>query len=168
MTHGGYVVRRVRAEDWPQVRDLRLRMLLDTPKAYLETYAAAAALDDNQWRARVARHLQPGSAQFVAVTDDGAWVGTAAVFVESAGQAHLVGVFVDPHWRGRGVIDALVAQVQQWAREAGARRMRLFVHEDNPRARAYYQRAGFMETGATMPYELDPDENEIEMVRELD
>lgn len=162
----GFRVRRVLASDWQSMRDLRLQMLQDTPKAYLELYESAVLVPDEQWRARIARHTGKGSAQFAAVADDGRWIGTVGAFREPPDQVHLVSVFVAPEWRGHelGVTDALVSAAQQWGADWGAVRMRLFVHEDNPRARAYYRRRGFTETGATMPYELEPSETEIEMV----
>jgi RimJ/RimL family protein N-acetyltransferase len=58
----------------------------------------------------------------------------------------------------------MVDDVCRWAREeAGVHRLHLYVHEDNVRARAFYRRYGFVETGATMPYDLDPAKLEIEM-----
>ena len=47
-------------------------------------------------------------------------------------------------------------------------RLHLYVHEHNPRAHAFYRRYGFTETGATMPYDLDPGQVEIEMAMPLD
>ncbi len=160
------VIRPVEAADWPRVRDLRLEMLQDTPKAYLERFEDAHALDDAQWRDRVELRLSEGSALFAAILDED-WVGTAAVFAQTPEQVHLVSVFVTPSHRGTGVMNALLTATQDWARALGARTMRLLVHEENARARAYYRKAGFVETGARMPYELDPTETEIEMATGL-
>jgi hypothetical protein len=41
------------------------------------------------------------------------------------------------------------------------------VHEDNARARRAYERRGFVLTGHTVPYNLDPSRNELEMVKGL-
>ncbi len=41
------------------------------------------------------------------------------------------------------------------------------MHEDNPRAEAFYLRRGYRLTGATRPYDLDPATSEREMVRAL-
>jgi ribosomal protein S18 acetylase RimI-like enzyme len=52
-------------------------------------------------------------------------------------------------------------------RERGRDRLWLLVHEDNPRAHAFYLRRGYEFTGATTPYSLDDRESELEMVRSL-
>ncbi|MEU6238472.1 GNAT family N-acetyltransferase, partial [Kitasatospora sp. NPDC047058] len=41
---------------------------------------------------------------------------------------------------------------------SGAAWLTLGVHEDNPRARAFYRRLGFADTGKVVPYMLDPAE----------
>ncbi len=53
------------------------------------------------------------------------------------------------------------AMVQTFAAEA----LYLLVHEGNARARAFYRRQGFVDTGRTLPYELEPAEREVEMRR---
>jgi ribosomal protein S18 acetylase RimI-like enzyme len=87
-----------------------------------------------------------------------------ACFVDGPSRAHLVSVYVAPAHRGSGLTTRMVDDVCRWAREeAGVHRLHLYVHEDNVRARAFYRRYGFVETGATMPYDLDPAKLEIEM-----
>ncbi|WP_369218228.1 GNAT family N-acetyltransferase, partial [Streptomyces flavofungini] len=117
-----YVVRAVRAEEWPQVKELRLAALRDpaAPVAFLETYETAAARPDSFWQERAAGSSHQTSArQFVVVGPDGDWAGSVTVLIEEPGakdvfggvieqrQAHLVGVFVRPEHRGRGLTDAL-------------------------------------------------------------
>lgn len=162
------VVRQVRLEDWAKLRDLRLEMLADTPLAYLEALADARTKPEGDWRQRARRGagLMPGhpTATFVAERPDGRWLGQMAGYVDAPGSAMLVAVYVAPEARGRaaGVADALLDAVVGWTRQhAGT--LRLLVHEDNPRARSFYLRRGFTETGRTEPYELDPSAREIEM-----
>ncbi len=85
-------------------------------------------------------------------------------------RANLVGVFVDPQVRGReaGVAEALLDAVVAWVRdEQGLDRLHLHVHEDNPRAAAFYRRYGFVATGASYTDALNPGA-EREMVLPLD
>ena len=78
-------------------------------------------------------------------------------------------VYVAPGQRGTGLAGRMLDGVIDWARgEAGLDRLHLYVHEDNARAQAFYRRYGFTETGATMPYDLDPAKSEIEMALPLD
>jgi ribosomal protein S18 acetylase RimI-like enzyme len=69
--------------------------------------------------------------------------------------------------RGQGLLGELVARCADWARAQGQSELVLEVHEDNARARAAYRGLGFVETGATQPYPLDPTRLELEMVRPL-
>jgi ribosomal protein S18 acetylase RimI-like enzyme len=174
-----YDVRRVRAEDWPQVRAARLEALQDpvAPLAYLETYDAALAHPDTEWQGRASR-CAAGDAvtQLVAIAGE-QWVATVTGLRERPGsadfageaiehdQVHVVGVWVHPDHRGSGLLGRLVDQVEAWAREHGADRLRLLVHPDNARARAAYAKIGFTPTGRIVPLEAS---EEVEMQRPID
>ncbi|MGY0068306.1 N-acetyltransferase family protein [Streptomyces sp. QTS137] len=179
---GEYVVRPVRAAEWAAVRALRLTALRDpvAPIAFLETYETAAARPDAYWQERTANAAEEagGVRQFVAETADGVLVGTVAVLIEEAGttdwagypverrQGHLVGVYVGPEHRGHGLTRSLFEAALEWAWARGTERVRLIVHPDNGRALGFYRKAGFTESGTTVPLEGKPDEREIEMVVE--
>lgn len=156
-------VRVPQPREWERWRALRLRALRDTPLAYLETLDEAEARHDEFWQARVA----PSAVHHpvVAVADDGEWVGQMVVLLERDPPT-LVGVFVDPRHRGDGtarlLLDAIVARV----RDAGASRLRLQVGEHNDRARAFYERMGFVVTGDVEDYPGHP-VREHEMIRDL-
>lgn len=161
-------VRRIRASEWRQYRELRLEALQDSPLAFVEQYQESLAQPDQFWQGRVERTaVGPTSSMFVAVCA-GRFVAKAACFVESDVteyvSAHIVGVYVTPQLRGEGVADALMAAVIGWAQEeAHADRIRLFVMQTNDRASAFYRRIGFVPTGATMAYPPNPAYSEHEM-----
>ena len=109
-------------DDWAAVRDLRVRAVTDTPIAFLESREQALAVDEEGWRVRSRRNREDDGTHVVAVAPDGRWIGGMGAFIsdgpppyvvrgEPAGRrANLVGVFVDPEWRGgAGVTDALLA-----------------------------------------------------------
>ncbi|MEU5579351.1 GNAT family N-acetyltransferase [Streptomyces huasconensis] len=175
-------VRAVRAEEWPQVRELRLAALRDpvAPVAFLEAYEDAAAKPDSFWQERTAG-ASTGSRvrQFVAEGPHGVWAGSVTVMIEEAGhddgfggvverrQAHLVGVFVRAEHRGSGVTDALFEAAVAWAWSVeGVERVRLYVHEDNPRAQAFYRRFGFVRSGVVVPVPGYSSAREFELVLE--
>ena len=165
-------VRRVVEDDWPLLRDVRLEMLRDTPLAYLETLADAEPRTEAEWRFRSNRG-SAGPTELALAAEDperpDRWVGYLACFVDSPGQGHVVSVYVAPGQRGTGLAGRMLDGVVDWARgEAGLDRLHLYVHEHNPRARAFYRRYGFTETGGTMPYDLVPGQVEIEMALLLD
>ncbi|MFB6819031.1 GNAT family N-acetyltransferase [Streptomyces sp. NPDC056347] len=177
-----HVVRTVRADEWPQVRELRLSALRDpvASVAFLETYEQSVSRPDAFWQERALNASEAGSGdvrQFVAVAPDGRWEGSVTVLIErpdadpafgeevEVHQAHVVGVFVRPQARGAGLADELFRAATDWAWSlTGPRieRVRLYVHEDNPRAAAFYRRIGFVPTGRTVPMPGDPSAREIE------
>lgn len=148
------MIRRVRADQWERLRDLRLAALRDSPISYLETEQAALARPEEDWRDWAARGAAGDRlALYVAELDDGRWAG-------------MCGVFVDDDPRIAQIAEALIAAAARWAAEqAGAGELRLFVHEDNARAWAFYRRLGFTETGHTIPCDPDSTRAEIEMAR---
>ncbi len=161
------LVRRVVETDWPALRAVRLEMLADTPLAYLETVDDAAARSEHEWRFR-ARRGSTGPTDLALAAepagDRGSWVGYLGCYVDAPGQGHVVSVYVAPAHRGTGLATVLLDAVRGWAtEEAGLDRLRLYVHEHNHRARAFYRRYGFTETGSAMPYDLDPTTVELEM-----
>ena len=159
-------IRRIAPDDWELSRALRLEALADTPIAFMETLEAAQAKDDATWQARVARGAEGGDSFQVLALTDGRAVANAVCFLED-GEAWLAGVYVSPAFRGAGLLGRLVEQCVGWAREQGASRLLLEVHEANPRARAAYARLGFVLTGATRPYPLEPGGCELAMALPL-
>lgn len=160
-----FAVREVEERDWVRLRALRLEMLADTPIAYLETLETAEAHPVAHWQ-RQARG-RPGGVKLVAEQDDGSWVGTMTGII-AEGSPTLVAVYVAPHVRGAaaGVTDALLAGIERWAAQHGDQ-LRLEVNELNGRAVEAYRRRGFVLTGRTTPYPLDPPSLELEMVKPL-
>ncbi|NEB03962.1 GNAT family N-acetyltransferase [Streptomyces sp. SID13726] len=162
-----YVIRSVRADEWPAAKALRLVALQDpvAPLAFLETYEDAVARPDSFWQERTASGAE-GADQaqtVIAEAPDGQWVGTVTVLLEEPGttdwagflverkQGHVVGVFVRPEERGSGLTEVLFDAALEWAWAHGAGRVRLIVHEDNGRAQRFYRRVGFEPSGVVVP-----------------
>ncbi|MCX5198814.1 GNAT family N-acetyltransferase [Streptomyces sp. NBC_00249] len=178
-----YVVRAVRAVEWERVKGLRIDALRDpaAPVAFLETLDQAEARSDGFWQERAAGAASGRRArQFVAEGPDGEWDGSVTVLVEEGGtsdffgnpveqgQGHLVGVFVREGRRGTGLAEALFAAAVEWvwALEGPAlERVRLFVHEDNARAAAFYRRFGFVASGTVLKLESGASEHEYVLGR---
>ena len=159
------------ATQWRELRALRLEMLADSPLAFVEALESAQRLTDRDWQERAIRYTRPGCCALVAVDDaTGRWIGTMSAYVDdSAGRPYVVAVYVTPEHRGRdcGVADVLLDGVEQWARDEALTELWLEVHEANPQAQAFYRRRGYVLTGNTRPYDLDPTGNELEMHRTL-
>jgi len=159
-------LRRVVPDEWRSLKALRLEALQDCPTAFCERYGEAVRAGDEQWQARAARGAQGGDSFQVLAWERDLPVATSVGFLDGA-DAVLAAVYVTPARRGQGLLDRLVEQVSAWARERGAARLRLLVHETNRPAQRAYARLGFVETGHREPYPLDPASEEVEMARPL-
>ncbi|MFB7374462.1 GNAT family N-acetyltransferase [Streptomyces sp. NPDC056222] len=176
-----YLIRVIRADEWEKAREIRLSALQDPVAgiAFLETYPAAVAQPDSFWQERAEGASESGTSvrQFVAEAPDGSWVGTISVLVErpsdevrfgeaaKVDQTHIVGVYVRPEARGTGVTEALFRAGVEWSwslPEPAVRRVRLYVHEDNARAAAFYRRFGFEATGDRVVVPSDDSAYELE------
>jgi RimJ/RimL family protein N-acetyltransferase len=175
-------VRAVHDHEWREVRALRLRALQDEVAAiaFVDTFEAASLRPDEFWQQRTSgASVEAGEdahgRQFVATSADGTWIGSLTVLVERVGEKDfegdeilapagaIVGVYLDPAYRGRGIIDRLFASAVHWVRERDLGRARLYVHADNLRAQKAYERAGFSPTGKTLQGSLGA---ELEMARD--
>ncbi|SIT75178.1 GNAT family N-acetyltransferase [Microbacterium sp. RU33B] len=169
-------VRRVRLHEWREVRDLRIEAVGDPDAsiAFLTTTAEELARGDAFWQARTAgAAMGESGAQFVAIVDD-AWVGSATVLLREPGsrdhlgqevvvrRADVVGVYLSPAHRGRGILGELFAGAAEFAAGRGTDALTLDVHTENLRAQAAYRKLGFTPTGVTFTSVIGP---ELEMRR---
>ena len=150
------VVRRLGVADWQELRDVRLRALLDSPSAFYSTYDDAVGHEPARWHS----WIEPPNAVFLAEYDGRSAGMIAAIPAGSMEQAPgavlMVGMWVDPVARGNGVAEALTDALIGWARDDGRSRMVLWVYDVNPRAAAFYRRYGFEPTGRTEVFGDDP------------
>ncbi|MDX3097124.1 GNAT family N-acetyltransferase [Streptomyces sp. ME01-24h] len=161
-----YTIRASRPDEWRAQRSLRLEALNDPAAgmAFVNTHDTEAAFTDDRWRDRALTQ------SFIAEDETGERVANVAVLVETGAefdvpQTHLVGVYVRPEFRGGGLAAELLGAAIAWSWELPerVRRVRLWVHEDNHRAQAFYKRLGFVRTGRTMAFPLDESRTEYEM-----
>ena len=160
------LVRAAVVEEWQVLRDIRLAALRDTPSAFGSTYAQALQLADQDWRNRAA-----AGSSFLAYLPEVSTtepVGLAAGYLETPGTAELVSMWVSSQARGRGIGEALIARVAQWAGEQPeTRTLHLWVTESNKPACRLYERCGFAPTGERQPLPSDPSLDEVAMARPL-
>jgi len=128
-----------------RLRDLRLRALRDAPDAFGSSAEETAARPAESWVQQL-RDLPT----WVAVVDEiDLGMVRGAPDKDDPTVAWLISMWVAPEGRGRGVGDALVQAVIDWARAAGFAELRLDVGDHNAPAIALYARKGFQPTGNT-------------------
>ena len=158
-------VRRLSEDEVGPWRDLRLRMLLDTPGAFGRTHAEEVAMPQEEWEARTRRLATSAERAMFVADDEGRLVGSAGVFLDPDDELrpHLIAMWVAPAARRRGVGRALVEAVLEWARGAGRASVRLLVVDHNQGAIRLYEEFGFRRTGTLIPLPRDPAVMEVEM-----
>ncbi len=87
---------------------------------------------------------------------DGQVVGYGGIWV-ILDEAHLTTLAVDQVYRGQGIATALLQELMESARRAGASKMTLEVRPSNLVARRLYERFGFVVKGVRKKYYLDED-----------
>jgi GNAT superfamily N-acetyltransferase len=112
--------------------------------------AISPELRAERWAERL-RSSEPRSAVLVGEVDGGvcgfASVGPARELDELVGELYAIYVHPD-HW-GSGVGQALIAEAERRLGEAGFAEAILWVLDENPRARRFYEAAGWTHDGGT-------------------
>lgn len=151
-------------DDWETWRDARLTALAEAPYAFGSTVALEQQFDEADWRLRL--RPENGMAAVAFFGEDA--VGTIGAYLPAdADDPLLVGAWVQADARGRGVGDALVAEVLDWSRECGYEQVYLRVADGNRAARELFLRNGFTSTGIRMPLESDPSVGTEFLIRNL-
>lgn len=115
---------------------------------------------EERWRSALADR-----ARFVAESE-GEVIGTVGGgSSDVTGTAALTALWVLPAARGRGVGEALVNKVLEWAKDAGYEQVMLWVVEGNSPAESLYRRTGFRRTGSVQMVRPADPRMEYEMSR---
>jgi GNAT superfamily N-acetyltransferase len=145
----GVSVRRIKANEGPLLRRLRLASLADAPEAFGERLSHAEEQSNGAWAA-FARAASRGDrrAWFIAeLRDPGATTRVPVGLVQARRRPPdsclLFSMWVDPAARGRGVGRALLDAVDTWGSGWGAREIVLWVFESNRSAIRLYETSGF-------------------------
>jgi len=107
----------------------------------------------------VAGNLEAGNPQFVA---DAAgqivgWCDVRRETIDSYAHTGILGMGVLEAWRGRGLGLRLIRTTLDAARAAGFEKIELSVYATNPRARALYEKVGFVLEGTRVRGRKDGD-----------
>lgn len=141
-------IREATVEDGAAIADVHVRTW---QAAYEHVFGAErlAGIDPSRRRAGWERSLGAGGRVFVAEVD-----GRVVAFVsvgagEAAGEGELFAIYALPAAWGSGAATVLMRTAVKTLRELGYREAVLWVLEDNPRARRFYEREGWALDGGT-------------------
>ena len=147
----------------PILRALRLQALSDAPEAFGSTLDRELARTTADWQ----RWLSPGATFLLEAPEGTSGLVAGQLDATDPTAVHLMAMWVHPAIRGTGAADELVAAVIAWAASGDAKTVRLDVFQGNVRARHFYERLGFRETGETTVHQRDG-RLEVRMERPVD
>lgn len=139
----GTLVRRIQPAEWPVLRELRLRSLLDAPEAFGQMHERALAEADSEWQAAARASADGDRRAWFIAAEDGADVGLVQARRRPPDECLVFSMWVAPGARRSGVGRLLIAAVDDWAAEWGASRIVLWVFGANEDAQRFYARIGF-------------------------
>jgi len=144
MDGSGATIRRIEAADMDAFRRIRLEALRSEPSFYASSYEDWAALSDEEWQQRLHDPV------FVAFLDEEPVGITGLLRQRASKMAHratIIMVYVRKNLRGTGLARDILNIVADYARDSGIVQLELAVSAENPAARRFYAREGFMEVG---------------------
>lgn len=161
----GLQLREATAAEWLNYRALRLEMLNESPRAYGDDLRTASARPDRWWQVATRSQMLPDAGWFVAA-DETCWRGQMLTRIYDD-RVYLLEVYLSPALRGSGAAQELLGMAERWTVAQGYGRLWLDVNERQTAARRFYEREGFVVTGAQRAHALYPEDYELEMVKEL-
>jgi GNAT superfamily N-acetyltransferase len=140
--------------DWEDARAVEFRRLMDVEMTERYTgYSAVPESAETVERRRVSLAVDPADvrATVLVLDADGTPLAHAALRL-LRGEWEVKRVIVGAGHRGRGIGRALMAHLEQIAREGGARRVILQTGDRQPDAVALYERVGYTRIPIYEPY----------------
>jgi GNAT superfamily N-acetyltransferase len=162
-------IRRVRRDEGPSLKAIRLAALKDSPFAFGSSYEAEAERTDDEWTARAQLGAEGVTrVTFFALLNDQV-VGLVGGFRPDGDRlvVDLVSMWTSPRARRAGIGRALVHAVLGWARDVSATTVALWVTRGNAPAQRLYESMGFRETGESQPLPSDRSTDELRMTVDL-
>ncbi len=156
-------VRRVRADEWPAYKAVRLDALAESPTAFGSTFEREVAFADEVWQERADAGSSSADRAMFLAWDGDAPAGIVGGMREDDGHIELVSMWVAPSARRDGVGERLVAAVLDFADSTSTERVELWVVRGNDGAQRLYERMGFVVTGDHQPMPRDPCAEEVRM-----
>jgi GNAT superfamily N-acetyltransferase len=134
-------IERLSPERWQEYKDLRLEALRTDPDAFGATYENSVQRPDEYWIGHLeVAQRDPNRVIFFASLED-RLVGMGGAYPEEdPANVNIVGMFVSPAWRRRGVGLALIKAIVD---EVQAEQVRLCVFDSQANAVELYRNFGF-------------------------
>lgn len=151
-------------ENWQELRDIRLRALEDSPEWFAARIEVESARTPEEWKSELE------AAQWRLITKLNETAGMMAVSKAEPlrdADCWLFGCWVTPEFRGHGVMDVIIDELDEICRSEGWVKQGLGVWPNNERAIRAYTKYGFYVGGEPRPSRSRPEQLYIPMFRHL-
>jgi len=151
-----FTIRRATANDAGRLAELAARTFSDTYAAYNDPADMAVHISARYGPSKQAEELADAGSTYIVAELADQLIGYAYLVSQQApgdvaldAPVEVVRFYVASPWHGRGVAQGLMEACVAEARRQGGRTLCLGVWQENARAIAFYQRAGFTIVGTT-------------------
>jgi RimJ/RimL family protein N-acetyltransferase len=158
-------IRRPTADEWRIVKAIRLAALEEAPYAFGSTLEREKPRKAAEWRKWIGTKTTRDDKAIFLAYQAGEPIGIVGGFHETKTSVMLVAMWVAPGARGTGTGKRLTQAILDWAAEFKARRVTLWVADDNPAAIGMYEAMGFKPTGKYQPLRSAPHRQISEFAR---
>ena len=151
-------------EQWQRLRDLRLRALRDSPEWFAARVEVEEIKSETEWRALCSEE------SWRAFVDDGRDIALMGVSVAEPIRecdCWLFSCWIDQGYRGLGIIDQMIGELDLICRQKGWVKQGLGVWPNNLRAIKAYERLGFYKVGEPLQSRSRPEQLYQPMFRRL-
>jgi ribosomal protein S18 acetylase RimI-like enzyme len=127
-------------DDWEKFRDLRLKMVSDSPQAYGENTTMAAERSEQEWR-----QWLTSADQFYIEVDHMPVAAATFRYDDIITKEWVInGVWTDPEFRGRGYAKTLLQRIVREAKAKAVNQIYLYVRDIQTSAIELYESLGFV------------------------
>jgi ribosomal protein S18 acetylase RimI-like enzyme len=145
-------IREATINEWENVRNLYLTLLKENPQAFVDKLKEVSSKDKNYWLGKIGN----SDGKIFIATDNGKSVGMGRInFYEEHSNVpvmHKLGVL--NNYQNQGIAKKLVEAREEWAKSMGAKKIRLYVIENNQKAVKFAEKNGYKT--------IEKSENDIE------
>ena len=136
------------AKDWKAYKQLRLNALKEEPAAFFTRYSSQVLVPDLEWKERLSKYTEKKGNWMVFARIDKNFVGMMGAYQTKEDfkrkGVHLMAVFVDKKYRGKGISKTLLAVLLKELKKAQVSVVALGVNCTQKAAIRLYKGFGFV------------------------
>lgn len=157
-------IRLLTADEWVELRYIRLAALRESPQAFLSTHQREIVYDADRWRAEFTRgkwYIGILARKPVSL------LGVTRARDMPIHECYLEYLWVSPEYRRSGIALGMLTAVLERLRAATVRTVFVWVLDGNEVARQLYERIGFVSSNHRQPLAARPGRSEEKLILTL-